>query len=324
MATAENRAAIEFERQATPARSVGAGSRAMIIGFAWAALTVAIFSGWFVITRFSVTRELRVWDITALRFGIGAVLLSPTLLRRATRPSAAGWRQGLLFSVLWGAPFVILVAIGLRLTSAAQAASITPTLTPVFAGLLGWLFLRQRPAGGRLIGYAAIAAGLTALVAAGAVAHGAPTPLGILALMLASAMWSVYTLLFGRSGMTPIQSAALICFWSAAIFIPIYLALGLSRIAVASPREVAIQALFQGVLMSAVAVVTFNRAIAALGAAAATAMIALLPAVASLLAIPVLGEVPSLAEAVAIAFVVAGVVLAARPAPKPIARMEAL
>jgi hypothetical protein len=34
-----------------------------------------IFAGWFVVTRFSVTHELRIWDIMALRFGCGAVLL---------------------------------------------------------------------------------------------------------------------------------------------------------------------------------------------------------------------------------------------------------
>jgi len=35
-------------------------SRRQLAGLAWAALTVAIFSGWFVVTRFSVTRELRI------------------------------------------------------------------------------------------------------------------------------------------------------------------------------------------------------------------------------------------------------------------------
>lgn len=286
----------------------------MLIGFAWAALSVAIFSGWFVVTRFSVTRELRIWDITALRFGVGAILLAPTVLRSGHRLPLIAWREGLLFMLLWGAPFVLLVGLGLQLTTAAQAASIAPTLMPVFAGLFAWVFLGEKQGWARWLGYGAIVAGLVALVMAGAVAHGAPSPAGIAALALAAAMWAIYTLLYRRSGLSPIQSAALICIWSAVLFLPAYLLLHLSRFALASTSEIALQAFYQGGLMSGVAIVTFNRSVALLGAGAATAIIALLPAVASLLAIPMLGEIPTPIEGVAIAVIATGVLLAARPA----------
>jgi drug/metabolite transporter (DMT)-like permease len=223
--------------------------------------------------------------------------------------SRAAWLKGLLFACLWGMPFVICVALGLQLTSAARAASIAPTLMPVFAGVFGFLFLRERPSAMRWLGYAAIFCGLVALVSAGAAP---PDPLGLLALASASAMWAVYTLLFRRSGLDAVQSAALICIWSAILFLPVYLGFGLSRLGAASSSEIVFQALYQGVLMSAVAVVTFNRAVSSLGAAAATAIIALIPAVASLFAVPVLGEVPTPAEAAAIAAIVAGVLFAAR------------
>ena len=52
-------------------------SRNVLRGFCWAGLSVTIFAGWFVVTRFSVTRELRLWDVTALRFGIGLYGISP-------------------------------------------------------------------------------------------------------------------------------------------------------------------------------------------------------------------------------------------------------
>jgi drug/metabolite transporter (DMT)-like permease len=75
------------------------------------------------VTRFSVTRELQVWDITALRFGVGALLLALAVLRRGSRLPAAAWREGPVFAVLWGVRFVLLVALGLKLTSAAEAAA---------------------------------------------------------------------------------------------------------------------------------------------------------------------------------------------------------
>jgi drug/metabolite transporter (DMT)-like permease len=59
--------------------------------------------------------------------------------------------------------------------------------------------------------------------------------------------------------------------------------------------------------------VTFNRAVSLLGSGAATAIVALVPVVASLMAIPILGEIPTLIGGVAIAVIVIGVTLAARP-----------
>jgi drug/metabolite transporter (DMT)-like permease len=298
---------------AAPDAADGArSSRKRLIGFLWAVLTVSIFAGWFVVTRFSVTRILNVWDLTALRYGIGAILLVPVLLRDL--PPKAG-RNGFIFSALWGAPFAALVALGVQMTSAGRAASVTPTLMPVFAGLLGWLLLRQPPGWIRLVGYAAIAAGLYGLVLTANGGQGSPSLLGLALLALAAVMWASYTLLLRGSGLNPIQSAALICFWSGLIFVPIYLILGIGHLDQAPRAEIAIQGFYQGVLMSIVALIGFNRAVALLGPAAAAAMIALVPVIASLLAIAFLGEIPTMAEGLSIAFIVAGVLLAARPAP---------
>jgi hypothetical protein len=55
------------------ADSVAVPDKRRAAGFLWATLALLIFSGWFVITRFSITRELQIWDIMALRFGVGAL-----------------------------------------------------------------------------------------------------------------------------------------------------------------------------------------------------------------------------------------------------------
>lgn len=304
--------------QSSAERSVPGPSRATsltagrLTGLLWAALTVAIFSGWFVVTRFSVTRELGIWDIAALRFGIGALILSPAIFGRGRTLPPAAWGEGLVFALLWGLPFVLLVALGIQLTSAGRAASVAPTLMPVFAGLIGWAIFRQRPTSRRFAGYAAIVAGLAGLLAINPGGDGLRATAGFAALAAAAGMWAIYTLLFSRSGRTPIQASALICLWSSALLLPVYLGFGLSRFGHASASEIALQAGYQGVLMSSVAVVTFNRAVSLLGAGAATAIIALVPVGASLLAVPLLGEIPSPIEAAATALIIAGVVLAAR------------
>lgn len=282
------------------------------IGYLWAAITVLIFSGWFVVTRVAVTHALTVWDVTILRFGIGAVLLSPAVLRPGGRLPLKAWGEGFVFSLLWGTPFVLLVAVGLKLTSAAEAAAITPTLMPVCAGLLGWLVLREFPGGIRLAGYAAIIAGQILLTFWGLAGHGLPDPLGILALAGASAVWAAYTLLFRSSRLSPIQAAALICIWSTILYLPIYIGAGLSRIPEASLHEIAFQALYQGVLMSCVAIVTFNRAVTLLGPNAAAAIIALVPGSAAVMGAIFLGEIPTPLEWIALAVIFLGVLLASK------------
>jgi len=294
------------------ADSAAVSDRRPAAGYLWATLSLMIFSGWFVITRFSVTRELQIWDIMALRFGVGALVLAPTILRPGARLPASAWREGLLLCLLWGVPFVLLVALGLRLTSAAQAASIAPAAMPVFAGVVGGIVLGERQGTARWLGYGAIAVGLICLVGTSAASRGAPNLLGLAALLGAALLWAIYTIVFRGSGLSAMQAAALICTWSAILFLPVYAVFGLSRFALASPSELALQVVYQGVLMSCLAVVAFNRAVALLGPSAATAIIALLPAVASLLAIPVLGEIPLPAQWAAIVVIGIGVGLAAQ------------
>ena len=271
------------------------------------------------VTRFTVTHQLRIWDVTALRFGAGAILLAPVLFKQ--RLPAGAWLEGLLYSVLWGAPFVLLVATGLKLTTAAQASSIVPALMPVMAGLISWRLTKQRPASSAIWSYLAILTGLVALVFSRPETAGAIDTLGYGALVLAALTWAVYSVRFRTSQLSALQSAALICFWSAVVFIPLYVGLNLSRLSQASTNEIVFQFLYQGVFMSGVALVAYNRAVAMLGSGAASAMMALVPVLATLIAVPVLGEAPSLLGIVAIIVISLGVVNAARR-PFPVAVLK--
>lgn len=298
-----------------PSTLIEADPRRLVLGLAWAAVGLLVFSGWFAVTRLVVTGDLRVWDVVALRFGGGAIVLAPALLWQGRRLSHAAWGEGLLLSLLWGAPFVLLVAAGLRLTSAADASSVTPGLMPVFAGGLAWALSGERPAPRRLAGYGVIVLGVTGLIAAGA--EGTAGPAGLACLVLAAAGWALYTLRLGRSGLDPLQAAAMVCLWSAALFLPPYVFLGVSQLQDVSIGELTFQAFYQGALMSGLAVYAFNRAVALLGPIAAAAITALIPVMATLIAVAVLGEAPPPLGWIAIAAVAAGVALAASPARAP-------
>jgi drug/metabolite transporter (DMT)-like permease len=72
----------------------------------------------------------------------------------------------------------------------------------------------------------------------------------------------------------------------------------------------AIQAIFQGVLVTIVSVVLYGRAVATLGASGGAAFGALVPALSALLAIALLGEWPGETDWGGIVLISAGVYLA--------------
>jgi MYXO-CTERM domain-containing protein len=89
--------------------------------------------------------------------------------------------------------------------------------------------------------------------------QGAPNPLGLLALVAAALLWAIYTIAFRSSGVAPVQAAALICTWSAILFLPVYLVLGLSHLSRASSSELGFQIVHHGVFMSCLAVVALRE-----------------------------------------------------------------
>jgi drug/metabolite transporter (DMT)-like permease len=283
----------------------------MTQGAIWGSVTVVILSGWFVVTRVGLRQDLRVWDVMALRFCGGALFLTPALLVGPLRLRVQAWPGGIILALLWGAPFILLVGLGLRATSATMTSTVTPALMPVFAGFVAWIFFGERPSRGQLSGYGMIAAGLFALVCVYVQAGGCFDIGGAGALVAAAVLWAVYTLRLPRAGVTSLQAAALICFWSAIVYLPLYLGLSLSSLTHASEGELVFQSIYQGIMMSVVALFAFNRTVVLLGPRAAAVIIALVPVTTTLLAIPVLGEWPSWPSAAAIFVIAMGVVLAA-------------
>jgi drug/metabolite transporter (DMT)-like permease len=286
--------------------------RSRSLGCAAAITALLIWSAWFAVTRLSVTHELRAADIVILRVGVGSLVLLPFFLGEFWRMPKRAWAEAIILSLCWGAPFVLLLALGIQLTSAAHAAALTPSTMPVFAGVLAWIFLGVRPAPRQLAGYAVIVAGVVALTfGAGKGDDTRHEAVGDLALLGAALGWAIYTVRLRGSGLTTIQAAFLVCFYSTVGYLPIYLLGGFARVGDASWSELALQIVYQGVLVGGLSVVAYNVAIAQLGPNAAAVVASLVPVVAALLAFPILGDVPTSVEAVAIAVISVGVLLAA-------------
>ena len=113
-----------------------------------------------------------------------------------------------------------------------------------------------------------------------------------------------------RAKLDPLHAAALVATGSLVLYLPVYLALFGTRLARLSSVDLAIQAIFQGILVTIISVLLYGRAVAILGASGGSAFGAVVPALSALLAIPLLGEWPSETDWLAIGLISAGVYLA--------------
>ena len=113
-----------------------------------------------------------------------------------------------------------------------------------------------------------------------------------------------------QAKLDPLHAAAIISTGSMVIYLPIYLALCGTRLARLPPAEIAVQGVFQGVLVTIVSLVLYARAVAILGASGGAAFGALVPALSALFAVPLLGEWPNGTDWGGIILISAGVYLA--------------
>ena len=287
----------------------------MVSGLAWALVAVVIWAGWFTATAHGVRGELSVIDVALVRVAVPALVLSPWLWRARARLVALAWWQ-VAGIALYGVPFVVLLATGLRFAPVSHAAALVPGLMPVVAGALGAWLLRERVGARRRAGFAAMLLA-AALVAADAGVFGAGLADGLtgaarghpffLAAMLA---FVGFTFAARRAGLEPLVTTGLVGLVSTVLLVPPYLLFGLGGLAAAPVAELAFQVVAQGLLAGVVAVFAFATAIRRLGAAPAAAGAALVPGSATLIAWAVLGERPSALAGVAMVVVGIGVWLA--------------
>jgi drug/metabolite transporter (DMT)-like permease len=291
-------------------------------GVLWAWLTVAIWGAWPAFTRLSVIDALTPHDLVALRYAIGGLILLPILIKNADRIPRSGWREGVVLAICQGAPLALLVTIGVQYAPASHMGALSPGVLPLFAAILGFLFFNERLSRARIVGLALILVGALVMAGFSLSTFSSGVWRGDILFVCAGFMGSIYAVRMRRSGLSAMQGAALIGVYSMIFYLPVYclLWIGSSGLTSASAHEVVFQALYQGVLMGAVALFSLSRAIVILGAPRAGAFLSLVPVLATVLGAIVLRELPSISETIAVAIISFGVLLAARasqqtPAP---------
>jgi len=270
---------------------------------------VTIWGAWVALTRYAVIGSLTPASVTLLRVGIPALLLAPVLFHIGVWPK--GKTIPFLFCLLGaGAPFLLIIGNGMRYAPTADVGPLVPGTMPLIVALLSVVIFKEKLGWARAIGFALCLAGVLTIAGRSIVSASGDTSFGHMLLIAAAFCWACYTVAFRHVGVTAIEMAALVSFWSAIAMLPFGIPPLLDAFDKGAYGDLAVQALIQGIGSGLVALVLYNIGIARLGASRAAAFVALVPALATVIAIPLLKEIPDAASIFGVVTTGLGVLLA--------------
>ncbi len=280
------------------------------VGIACGIAVILFFSGFTLVSRRGFASALTLPDIAALRFSVGGLLLLPILLRHGF--GGLRWRQAALLAFFGGVGFALFAYAGFSLAPASHGAVLLHGTLPLFTFALVQMGTRPRAQPGQVAGLGLIALGIVAMAWDSASTASWRQVLGDGSLLLASACWSAYGVLAQRLHVRPAHAASIVAVLSMCCFLPVYLFLPGKALLLVGWRELLLQAVFQGVLIGALSIFVYTRAVAALGAAQTALFTAAVPCVTTFGALLLLAEVPTAAALGGVALVTAGMGVAMR------------
>ncbi len=284
--------------------------RNTVIGTAAAVSVVCFWSGWMVVTRLGVTNTLTVYDITGLRFTIGAILVLPWVIKYRT------WRGLTPVRVLVigggaGLPYALLTYFAFTYAPAAHGGVFLNGCLPVFTTAVAWIWLGQRINIAQLTGLAIILVGVVLVGYDGFSSTGNNRVwLGDSLFLIAIALFAVFMVATKVWLITPGQILFSATIAGAVVYVPCWAFFLDSNLAVAPQSELLLQGLYQGLVPSVLGISLLGVAINKLGATMASVFVSAVPVVAALAAIPILGEIPGVPTWVGMVAVTLGILLA--------------
>lgn len=277
-----------------------------LVGIGSGLLAALIWAGFPVATRFGVTQSgLDSFDVVFLRYAVAGVVMLPVLVRQGF--GGLGPVPVVLMVAGVGAPYILIVAAGLSSAPVGTFAVLSPGSVVVYAAILGRVLVGERLSPRQSAGLLAVICGI-ALTGWSQLRASQATPEAIALFLSGGLLWAIYTVTAKICAVTALRATAIVSTLSAAVYCPIYLMVKGGAVFAAPPDAILIQAVYQGLLVSLVALFLFSRGIAILGATLGAAFAALVPALAVVEASLLLREQPPVLSLVGLAVVTAGMI----------------
>lgn len=255
---------------------------------------VFVWSGWIILSRHGVHTQLQPADITLLRYWTAFVVVLPMVIRYP-------WRQHTLWQYLViglgvGFPYTMLSFYGLKVIPAAHAGVLVNGMLPVLGAIAAWLLFKQRIAPHRYFAIGVIFA--ANLVMAGEFSSTWQQLLGAALLLTAAVCYISHMTGIRLWGMNWLDVIVIVPVVNVLLFTPIWplfpsvlLSLPPSQWTTSLYHDMALQAIYQGVIVNVLALMCATYAIRNLGTITVALFMSFVPVTTAILAWLLLGEV---------------------------------
>ena len=240
------------------------------------------------VSRYGGKSRLTSSDMFALR-SITATLV---LLPFAGSLPAGVWRDRRLWvlTLLCSLLYCPLAYNGFRYAPAAHGAILLSGLQPFLISAVVWLIAGTRPNRMRSSGLVLIAVGISCAAMPYFSDWSADSAFGDLLILLGSICWAFYTVYATRWGYSAWTLTRAVTFGTAVVYLPIYVFFLPKQLAAVPVSMIVIQCIFQGIVATILAMLTYLKAVKLLGPERTAAFLALVPIVTGLVAVPLLDE----------------------------------
>ena len=209
------------------------------------------------------------------------------------------------------AVFPYLISLGLFYASASDAGAMAPGMLPFWTALFSWLILGEVVNRIRLFGLAIILSGALLVGLWQMVSGSEPDAWkGHLLFLLGAGSFSIYTIYFRQSGLSPLHGLVIGLFWGTLTFVPFLILSGNISFSEVSWYQIANMSILQGVLNAVVALLLYSIAVRQIGTAQAGAFGALTPILALLGGAIFLNETVTMIKTFGVVLVASGVLMA--------------
>ncbi len=246
---------------------------------------VFIWSGWITISRYGVHSQLQPADITLLRYWTALLTVSPLIFRYNWRQFR--FHQYLVVGLGVGFPYTMLSFYGLKVLRAAHAGVLVNGMLPVLGAIAAWLLFRQRIAPHRYLAIGLIF--LANFVMTGDAVLAVGQPVGIVLLLTAAVCYTGHMTGIRLWNMAWQDVVVIVPTVNVLLFTPLWL-LFPSNLTGASLHDIAVQSIYQGIIVNVIALVCVAYAIRHLGTITVSLFMSFVPVTTALLAWGVLGE----------------------------------
>lgn len=282
--------------------------RETLIGYLCGVGLLFIWSSFIVLSRLGVSAGFKPMDMTALRFAFAFIAMAPVALRY-------GFFGLPIFKVVALASFgglgmTLLAYHALQFGTAAHGGVLMPGLLPLWAAILAWGLLGQRPIPRQWLGLGLTILGGATIAAESFQSMESGGWRGDLMFPCASFCWAIFGTLVRRWRIPVLPAANAVGIGAAVLFLP-YWALTTDGAMFDTPwLTLVFWGVFQGMIALVLSMLLYNRAIEALGPVRPALITSLVPGCVAISAVPILGESLSLMQIAGLLITMAGMVIA--------------